>query len=643
MNQEARKILIEYWGFSTFRPLQEEVIEAVLSGNDTLALFPTGGGKSICFQVPALMMEGTCIVVTPLIALMNDQVQRLKQLNIPARAVHTGLHSSEIESAYSNLVSNRLKMFYISPERLENETFRQVIARIKVSMVVVDEAHCISQWGYDFRPPYLKIAGIREFTGKVPFLALTATATPKVSEDIMAQLHYRNPKVFRAGFERKNLSYNVMKNADKSGQLIRMIKDQPGSVIVYVRNRKKTRELAEILTQNKLPATFYHAGLDARTRSQRQKDWTSGHVRVIVSTNAFGMGIDKADVRQVIHYDLPDCIESYFQEAGRAGRDGKPAAATLLYHDQDLVNAKRKVSEAYPPADRIRSIYNALGNFFQLPEGSGKDQGYDFNISRFAGHYEFNLMEVYHAIRILEREGYLTYIESAGQYSKLFIPVGKEELYRVMVENPGSDNLLKDILRSYAGVFTEYVNINESQLAKRTGLSREEVVKMLAFLSSQKIISYLPIRTMPRIVYVTERLNSKNISFSGENYLFLKEAAGKRLQSLLDFLSNSLECRSQQLLRYFGENQPNRCGICDVCLTKNKTELNKLVFEKIRTSIQEKLEGGPLHLYSLVSSLPNFSEEDILTVLRWQLENTEVIRQGDDTFRWHKQLDLGFE
>lgn len=636
------KILKQYWGFSAFRPMQEDIIESVLQNNDTLALLPTGGGKSICFQVPGMMREGTCLVVTPLIALMNDQIQNLKKTGIKAVAINSGMHSIEIEAAYSNCLYGDVKFLYISPERLENITFQQVVSKMKISIITIDEAHCISQWGYDFRPPYLRISEIRNIIPDVPYLALTATATPQVTEDIVAKLKFRQGRVFKAGFERKNLAYRVFKETDKTGRLVRMIKEEKGSVIVYVRNRKKTRDIAEILKKNDITAVFYHAGLDARIRKERQKEWSLSRVQVIVSTNAFGMGIDKPDVRQVIHYDLPNCIESYFQEAGRAGRDGKPAVASLIFQNQDVVTVKRRLAESYPPLDRIRNIYNALGNYFQIPEGSGKDITYDFNIVDFSNHYEFNLMEVFSAIRFLEKEGFLYYNPSAGQYSKLFIPSTKEELYRYLVENPGSDRLLKELLRSYAGLFTDYVNINESQLAKRTGMVKEDVVKKLAFLDKIKLISYIPIKTKPQLVYVTERLNVSNILFSKENYRILKEAAELRLQNLLDFINNALECRSQQLLSYFGEKQIKRCGICDVCLAKNKTELNKIEFNSINDQIKNILANGPKHLYELVSAVHGFPEEDIIAVLRWLLDHQQIIRNKDETLRWYEQLDMSF-
>lgn len=642
MRNEMLKILKQYWGFGSFRHLQEEIIESVLQHNDTLALMPTGGGKSICFQVPAMMREGTCLVITPLIALMNDQVQNLKKSGIKAISINSGMYFTEIEAAYSNCLHGDVKFLYVSPERLENDAFQQVISKMKINLITVDEAHCISQWGYDFRPPYLHISEIRNLVPDASFLALTATATPLVGEDIVAKLKFRNGRVFKAGFERRNLAYRVFNETDKTGRLIRMLREEKGSAIVYVRNRKKTREISEILNKNNITSVFYHAGLNANIRKERQKDWTLNRVQTIVATNAFGMGIDKPDVRQVIHYDLPDCIESYFQEAGRAGRDLKPAIATLIYNNQDIVTVKRRIAESYPPLDRIRNIYNALGNYFQIPEGSGKNMTYDFNIAEFSNHYEFNLMEVYSAIGFLEREGFLYYNQSAGQYSRMFIPSSKEDLYRFMVENPGSDRLLKELLRSYAGLFTDYVSINENQLAKRANLDRNEVVKKLTYFDKIRMVSYLPIKTKPQLVYVTERLNLENIRFSKENYRTLKESAETRLQNFLYFITNSLECRSQQLLAYFGENQPKRCGICDVCLAKNKTELNKIEFNQISDQIREILSEGPKHLYELVSATRGFSQEDVIAVLRWMLDNKRILRNKDETLRWYRQLDMNF-
>ncbi len=642
MINEMLKILKQYWGFSSFRPLQEEIIESILYGHDTLALLPTGGGKSITFQVPAMMREGTCLVITPLIALMNDQIQNLKKLGIKAVAINSGMHFIEIEATYSNCLNSDVKFLYVSPERLENDTFQQVVSKMKINFIVVDEAHCISQWGYDFRPPYLRIAEIRNIVKEAPFLALTATATPQVVEDIVAKLNFREGRIFKASFERKNLAYRIFKENDKTGRLIRMLKEEKGSAIVYVRNRKKTRELSEILKKNNVKAVFYHAGMDPALRKKIQKDWTLNRAQVIVATNAFGMGIDKPDVRQVIHYDLPNCMESYFQEAGRAGRDGKPAVASLIFNNQDVVSAKRRLAESYPPLERIRNIYNALGNYYQIPEGSGKDISFDFNIVEFSNHYEFNLMEVFSSLNFLEKEGFVYYNPSGGHYSKLFIQSSKEELYRYMVENPGSDRLLKELMRSYAGLFTDYVNINETQLAKRAEMDKGEVIKRLTYLDKIKLISYIPVKTKPQIVYVTERLNASNILLSQENYRILKEAAEARLQSFLDFINNPMECRSRQLLAYFDEKQSKRCGICDVCLARNKTDLNKIQFEKINDQIKNALSNGPKHLYELISAVHGFPEEDIIAVIRWLLDHRQIIRNKDETLKWYEQLDMSF-
>ncbi len=642
MDNEMLKILKQYWGFSSFRPLQKEIIESILHGNDTLALLPTGGGKSVCFQVPAMMREGTCLVITPLIALMNDQVQNLKKLGIRAVAINSGMHSIEIDATYSNCLHGNVKFLYVSPERLENNTFQQVISKMKVSIIVIDEAHCISQWGYDFRPPYLRISEIRNIIKDAPYLALTATATPLVVEDIVAKLKFRQGRIFKASFERKNLAYRIFKENDKTGRLIRMLKEEKGSAIVYVRNRKKTRDIAEILRKNDIRSVFYHAGMDPKARNNIQKDWTLNRAQVIVATNAFGMGIDKPDVRQVIHYDLPNCMESYFQEAGRAGRDGKPAVASLVFNNQDVVSAKRRLAESYPPLERIRNIYNALGNFYQIPEGSGKDVSFDFDIVEFSNHYEFNLMEVFSSLNFLEKEGFIYYNPSGGHYSKLLIPSSKEELYRYMVENPGSDRLLKELMRSYAGLFTDYVNINEIQLAKRAEMDKAEVIKRLSYLDNIKLISYIPVKTKPQLVYVTERLNTSNVLLSQENYRILKEAAESRLQSFLDFINNPMECRSRQLLAYFAEKQTKRCGICDVCLARNKTDLNKIQFEKINDQIKNALTGGPKHLYELISAVQGYPEEDIIAVIRWLLDHKRIIRNKDETLKWYEQLDMSF-
>lgn len=643
MSQEARKILAKYWGYSAFRPMQENIIDTILSGTDTLALLPTGGGKSICFQVPAMVNEGTCVVVTPLIALMKDQVSNLRKNNIKAAAIYTGMHHDEIEAVYTNAVAGILKFLYVSPERLVTPIARELISRMNVNLLAVDEAHCISQWGYDFRPPYLKISEIRTLIPQVPVIALTATATPIVVTDIMDKLQFKKPMAISTSFERSNLSYNIVKEYDKSGYLVRQLKNNDGSAIVYVRNRRKTRDLAEILTKNGIPAIYYHAGLDAHTRDTRQKEWTLGRVKVIVATNAFGMGIDKPDVRIVIHYDLPDSIESYFQEAGRAGRDLKKSVAVLLYNNNDISSSKEKFEKSFPTPDFIRKVYNALGNYFQIPEGSGKDMGYNFVISDFSSNYNFDITQVYSAIRFLEKEGFLSYIQSAGQYSKLFVPVSKEELYRYIVNNPGNDRLLKEIMRSYAGVFTEYVNINETLLAKRADLKKKEVVDRLKYLYKQKLISYIPIKTVPQIIFTYERINAKNIQLSDINYKNQKKAALQRLESLFSFIQGSLVCRSRLLLNYFGEKDAPRCGICDVCQKKNKLNINELELKTIETKIKDALSDKPKNLYELIADVADPDEDKIIDAIRWMIDNETIIRLDDEKLTLPSQLNLSFD
>ncbi len=640
MSAVAKKILLEYWGYSSFRPLQEEIIDSILQKNDTLALLPTGGGKSVCFQIPALVNKGMCLVISPLIALMKDQVGQLKNRKIPAKAIYTGMYFSEIDSVLNNAIYGKLKFLYVSPERLMNQDFQHALAEININLIAVDEAHCISQWGYDFRPPYLKIAKLREYLHGVPVLALTATATTDVVEDIQQKLHFKQHNVFKASFERKNLAYSVYRESDKTYRILQVLSNEKGSAIVYVRNRRKTRELAEILVKNKIGATFYHAGLNAAQRDERQKEWTKSRIQIIVATNAFGMGIDKPDVRQVIHYNLPSDIESYFQEAGRAGRDGKESVASLLFNNNDIAYARKKLEESFPELKIIRNVYNALGNFFKLPEGAGKDVGFEFKLNDFANTFNMPLLTVYNSIKFLEREGYFVYDESAGHFSKLKINVNNVDIYRFIVENSKFERLLKELLRSYAGIFTDYVNINEKQIARRSGISLEKVFQKLVYLSKLKLITYIPIKANPQIFYNTERLPATHITLSNENYRNLKEAATRRLNALVAFLTNDKECRSLQLLRYFGEKKNIRCGVCDVCHKINETELNDKEFDSIKVQVNRQLSQKPLHLYELIPRINNFSEKKVLAVIQWLIDNGSLLRNKNETLSCDEQLDL---
>ena len=640
MSQDAKKILTEYWGYVRFRPMQEEIIDSVLQGKDTLALLATGGGKSLTFQIPGLMKPGCCLVITPLISLMKDQADRLKKLGIFAKALYTGMFHDEIEAVLSEAIHGKLKFLYVSPERLMSTNFQYALAKINVNLIAVDEAHCISQWGYNFRPTYLKIAEIRKYFADTPVLALSATATPRVVDDIIEKLNFKSRNVLRSSFERKNLAFHVINEHDKTARLLQLLAPEEGSSIVYVRNRRKTRVLSEILTKNNISSSFYHAGLDQKIRQDRQNYWTIGKIQVLVATNAFGMGIDKADVRQVIHVDLPDCLESYYQEAGRAGRDGKPATTTLLFNNQDIGHAKKQLVESYPEISTIRNIYNALGNYFQIPEGTGQDLGFDFKITDFANQYGFGLITVYSAIKLLEKEGYLAFDESSGRYSKLIMRLNNEDMYRFMVEHARFEILLKEIMRSYGGIFADYVAIDEKLIARRSEMPVDDVFKALKYLSHAKVINYIPLKTSPQIFFNTVRLPKENIGFSQENYQNLRNAAARRLDAMINYLSNDQECRSVQLLRYFGESGGKRCGLCDVCASINKMEITELEFETMSEQIKQLLVQKPRHLYEIVPLISEHNEKKVISVIQWLTDNRQINRQKDETLEWHEQMDL---
>ncbi|MBE0648551.1 MAG: RecQ family ATP-dependent DNA helicase [Bacteroidales bacterium] len=631
---EIRQILLKYWGYSSFRPLQEEIIQSVLDGKDTLALLPTGGGKSICFQVPALAREGLCLVISPLIALMKDQVDNLKKRGIPAAAIYSGMHRDEIDLVLSNAKFGDTKLIYISPERLESTQMRDAIDRMKINLLAVDEAHCVSQWGYDFRPPYLKIAEIRPFIPGVPILALTATATPKVVKDIQQKLEFKKENLFQQSFERKNLTYVVIKEEDKRQRLLKIIRKVKGPGIIYVRNRRETKQVADFLVKNKVPADFYHAGLDARTRERRQQAWMKEEKRVIVSTNAFGMGIDKPNVRFVVHLDLPDCVEAYFQEAGRAGRDLKRSYAILLYEEADIMNARQNLKTAYPTLATIRSIYQALGNFLQLPVGSGHDESFEFDMSGFCEQFKFQHVIVYNALKFLEKEGFVALNDGINNPSKLFIKANKEGLYRFQVSNEKYDHFLKTILRSYPGLFNDFIMIQEGELARRVEMTQQQVIKNLKYLEAQNILDYVPRATKPMVVFLQERVNPDNLTISPEHYKLRLEEATRRLEALIDYTEETRKCRSQALLAYFGEKNTKRCGMCDVCLERNKLGLNEQEFEEVLSRIKPLLQQKPATLEEIVAIASPVHEDKVLLVIRWLLDNGKIIAKENQTYAW---------
>lgn len=617
--------------------MQEEIIRAVLDGHDTLALLPTGGGKSICFQVPAMAMEGTCLVISPLIALMKDQVENLQKRGIQAVALYTGMHPGEIDIAIGNCLYGNTKFLYVSPERLQTEKFREAIRRMKICLVAVDEAHCISQWGYDFRPPYLEISAIRLLIPGIPMMALTATATSTVVSDIQQKLEFKSGKVFIKSFERKNLTYLVIKEEDKRGRLLRILEKVKGTGIVYVRNRRETREIADFLVKNRISADFYHAGLDPKTRDKRQAAWTKEEKRIIVSTNAFGMGIDKPNVRLVVHLDLPDSVEAYFQEAGRGGRDEKQAWAVLLYEAADIISARQNLDNSFPPLQTIREVYQALGNFYQIPVGMGKDDRYDFELMPFAEQYGFQPVTVYHSLKFLEREGYLLLSEGFNQPSKLHFIAEKEELYRFQVANEFFDQFIKTILRSYGGIFTDFITISEADIARRTGLDFGQVVSNLRHLQKLRLVDYIQGTSKPQIIYTEERVDVRHLSISNEIYRDRKEAAIRRLEAMISYTESQNRCRSQYLLGYFGESQARRCGKCDVCIERNKISLNELEFDQIVEMIKPILHAQALTLEEIVAATGPMDEDKVLRALQWLIENEKIIATPGRKYTWKKK------
>ena len=633
MNQFTQ-ILTKYWGYASFRPLQEEIIRSVDQGRDTLGLMPTGGGKSVTYQVYSLSKPGICLVITPLIALMKDQVENLNQRGIKALAIYSGMTSQEIKIAMDNAVWGDYKFLYLSPERIATERFRERINKLDVNLIAVDEAHCISQWGYDFRPSYLRIAELRDLIPDVPVLAVTATATPQVIDDIQEQLKFRKKNVLRTSYYRSNLVYLVRNEEDKVNYLIRVVQKAKGTGIVYVKSRKLTREISDLLRKNDVSADYYHAGLPSKIRSAKQEAWKTGKCRVIVSTNAFGMGIDKSDVRFVIHLEAPDSVEAYFQEAGRAGRDGKPAWSVLLYNNSDKVRLERNVDKEFPEPDVIKRVYEAICNFFQIAVGYGKDQSFEFSMATFASNFSMQITAVYNSLKILQREGYLELTDELDNPSKVYFMVDRDDLYKFQVANASFDGFIKLLLRSYTGLFTNYVSIDEELMANRAGVSAELVYDFLVRLRTQKIIDYIPKKKAPYIIFAKERVSSDRMKISRENYDDRKRDYIRRVDAVIHYASSGHKCRSQLLLQYFGETESVRCGKCDVCMERNELNVSKYEFDTLCEQIKRILLE-PCFYEDLLAKIEGKSENAV-KVVRWLLENEKIVYRVDNRMEWRK-------
>ncbi len=622
-----QEILKQYWGYDSFRDLQEEIITSIGEGKDTLGLMPTGGGKSITFQVPALAQEGICIVITPLIALMKDQVQNLRKREIKALAIYSGMTRQEILTALENCIFGNYKFLYISPERLDTEIFRTKLRSMKVSMITVDESHCISQWGYDFRPAYLKIAEIRELLPEVPVLALTATATPEVVTDIQARLKFREGNVFRMSFERKNLAYIVRKTDNKTKEILYILQRISGSAIIYVRNRRRTKEITELLMNEGITADFYHAGLDNAVKDLRQKRWQSGEVRVMVATNAFGMGIDKPDVRIVLHLDLPDSPEAYFQEAGRAGRDGEKAYAVILYSKSDKTTLHKRVVDTFPDKEYILNVYEHLQYYYQMAMGDGFQCIREFNLEEFCRKFKYFPVPVDSALKILTQAGYLEYTDEQDNSSRILFTIRRDELYKLREMGKEAEALIQSILRSYTGVFTDYAYISEESLAIRTGLTRQQIYNILVTLTKRRIVDYIPRKKTPYIIYTRERLELRFLHIPPSVYEERKARYEARIKAMEEYVTTENICRSRMLLRYFGEKNEHNCGQCDVCLSKRATDnLSEKSYEEVKRQILNFLSHSPLTPAETADQI-KAEKEDIGQVIRYLLDEGELKMQ----------------
>ncbi len=625
-----KEILKQYWGYPDFRPLQEDIIRSVCEGRDTLGLMPTGGGKSITFQVPGLYLDGITLVVTPLIALMKDQVDNLRKRDIKAAAIYSGMTTREIEITLDNCIFGGYKFLYISPERLSTDLFLMKMRSMNVSLLVIDEAHCISQWGYDFRPSYLKIAEIRQQLSAIPVLALTATATPEVVKDIQDKLQFKQYNLFQKSFYRKNVAYVVRRSDDKFSELLHILQRVKGSAIIYTRNRKKTKEVALDLQKQGISADYFHAGLLAEVKEQKQNDWMKGVFQVMVSTNAFGMGIDKPDVRLVVHIDLPDSLEEYYQEAGRAGRDGNKSYAVALFSKMDKTTLKRRLTDSFPERDFIKKVYDHLGSYLVIGVGYGFQSVFDFNLGDFCARYKLPILPTHYALKLLDQSGYIEYTDEVDSKSRVMFTVHRDELYRIK-QFQDADLLIQMLLRAYTGLFADYGYIQEEQLARLTNMTHQQVYRQLLWLNKHHIVSYVPRKKTPFIVYSQRREDSKYVSIPRTVYEDRKDRLEKRIEAMLGYVSSESECRSRMLLSYFGEKDADWCGTCDVCLAKNETGLSHHRFVQIETEIFKRLGKDKMPFKILTDQLSS-STEDSIRVIRFLLDRGKLI-QLDDMIR----------
>ncbi len=620
---DIEAILKKYWNYDRFRPLQKEIILSVLEGKDTLALLPTGGGKSVCFQVPAMALEGICLVISPLIALMKDQVEQLKNRGIEAVAIFSGMGKREIDIALDNCVFGKIKFLYVSPERLQTELLQERAKKMKISLLAIDEAHCISQWGYDFRPSYLEIANFRQLFPKVPCLALTATATPEVQIDIQEKLQFPKPNIFQKSFARPNLSYSVFRLENKEKKLIEILQKVKGSAVVYAQTRLRTKQISDLLNKNGINSDFYHAGLPFEDRDRKQNDWIRNKKRVIVATNAFGMGIDKPDVRVVVHIDLPQTLEAYYQEAGRAGRDEKMAYAVALFHPADLTDLRKKIAQNYPETAFIKTIYQRLANFYNIAVGSYQFAEVDFDFQRFCQNYQLKTIETYNSIKQLEQQGFIQLNETFFQPSKLHFICNQSELYAFQIAHVNLDHFIKTILRTYGGeLFQQFVRISESQLATLLKTDVQTITKYLDYLQKSNMVIYTPQKDQPQLIFSTERLRAEDLPWDHKDYENRQERDKQKVESVIGYLENSRNCRTLQVLAYFGEISDQTCGVCDVCLAKKRE--GKESSHNYKELILKHLTEKKYLLSDLVEKINPALRPELIEQIRQMVEIGEI-------------------